>query len=127
MSTSTVFRSSARVVDLALHALHLGVIVFACVGWLSPQARPAHLALSGAIAASWFVLGPLLGQGLGFCAITGLQHALWRRSGRSTPSYMVWLAERTLRREVDTARVAKVTQWTFYGTSAASVALALLG
>lgn len=110
--------------NLALHGLHLSVIGFSCLGWLSPATRPAHLVLSALIALSWFVLGPLLGRGLGFCAVTGVQHALWRRAGRPTPSYMVWLAERVLRRPVDAERVSAVTWWTFLGTTAASLAAA---
>lgn len=123
MSAAPLVPFASRATDLALHALHLAVIAFSCFGWLSPRTRPAHLVLAALIALSWFVLGPLLGRGLGFCAVTGVQHALWRRQGRPTPSYMVLLAERALGREVDPGRVNLVTQLVFYGTTAASVAL----
>lgn len=112
--------------DLALHVLHLAVIVFSCVGWISETTRPAHLVLAALIGLSWFVLGPLLGRGAGFCAITGLQHEVWRRDGRATPSYVVLLAETLLGREVDPGRVNLVTQLVFYGTTLASLSLALL-
>lgn len=108
-----------------MHALHVAVIVFSCTGWVSAATRPAHLVLSALIALSWFVLGPLSRGGLGFCAITGIQHSIWRRQGRPTPSYMVFLVERLTGRAADPARVASVTQWVFYATTALSLALYL--
>lgn len=116
-----------RALNALLHGLHLAVIAFSCLGWISPVTRPAHLVLAGLIALSWFVLGPLLGQGLGFCAVTGVQHALWKREGRETPSYMAFLAERITGRTPEPGRIELVTQLVFYGTSAASVALTLVG
>ena len=120
-------RCANTALNALLHGLHLSVIAFSCLGWVSPVTRPAHLALAALIALSWFVLGPLLGQGLGFCAITGVQHALWQREGRETPSYMVFLAERLTGRPADPARVNHVTQLVFYATSLASLALTLAG
>lgn len=115
--------ATSFVLNAGLHCLHLAVIGFSVLGWISPATRPAHLVLAALIAFSWFVLGPLMGRGLGFCAVTGVQHALWKRSDRETPNYMVFLAELLLRRHVDEARVGLVTQLVFYGTTAVSLAL----
>jgi hypothetical protein len=102
------------------------VILFSMLGWMSPATRPFHLALAGGIAASWFVVGPLIGDP-GFCAITGAQHAVWRRLGRTeTPNYMTYLVRRITGRQPDGARVARATKWTFYGTTALSLVLAVL-
>lgn len=106
-----------------LHVLHVAVIVFSCVGWLSPATRPAHLVLAGLIACSWFVLGPLIGHP-GFCALTGIQHHVWDELGRTErPNYMNFLYRKVTGRDPDPARVNMVTQLTFYCTTAASIAL----
>lgn len=109
-----------------LHVLHVAVIVFSCVGWLSPATRPAHLVLAGLIACSWFVLGPLIGHP-GFCALTGIQHRVWDQLGRTDrPNYMSFLYRKMTGRHPLPGRVEIVTQLTFYGTTAASITLFLL-
>ena len=115
-----------RLANGALHALHLGVIVFSVVGWIAPATRPFHLILAACIALSWFALGPLLGEP-GYCALTGAQHAIWRKLGRNEDrNYMSFLAETITGREPDVGRVACVTQWTFYATTSLSIALTAL-
>ena len=110
-----------------LHMLHLAVIIFSCVGWMSPVTRPAHLVLAGLIACSWFVLGPLIGHP-GFCALTGIQHRVWEGLGQTErPNYMSYLCRKLTGREPNPARVQTVTQLTFYATTAASIVLFLLG
>lgn len=113
-----------RLANALLHGLHLAVIAFATFGWLVPAARPWHLALAAAIAASWFVLGPVLGEP-GYCALTGLQHAVWRRlePDAPRPGYMAFLCQRITGRPPDRARVERWTQGVFYATTAASLVL----
>ena len=107
-----------------LHGLHLGVIAFSVVGWLWPATRAYHLALAALIAASWFVLGTVIGQ-LGFCWLTGVQHAVWARMGRrETLSYMSYLVERWTGHSPDARRVDIVTQAVFYATTTASLGAA---
>ncbi len=110
-----------------LHVLHVAVILFSCLGWLSPATRPAHLVLAALIGCSWFVLGPLIGHP-GFCALTGIQHRVWGALGRAEkPNYMTFLYRKLTGRDPDPGRVQMVTQLTFYGTTAASIALFLWG
>lgn len=126
MTTPTETPWSMRAANAALHALHLSVIVFSVFGWMSPVTRPFHLALAGGIAVSWFILGPLIGHP-GFCAITGIQHALWRKRGVvDPPNYMTYLAQKVTGKAPDAGRVACTTQWVFYGTTALSILLTVL-
>lgn len=112
-----------RLANGALHLLHLAVIGFSVLGWVWPATRPWHLVLAALIAFSWFVLGPWLGK-WGFCFLTGVQHALWKRQGRSElPNYMTFLAQRLTGRKPDPARVNVWTQAVFYTTTALSLAL----
>lgn len=113
-----------RIANALLHALHLCVIAFSCFGWLARATRPWHLALAAGIALSWFVLGPLVGE-VGYCAVTGVQHAVWRRltPDAPRPGYMAFLYERVTGRSADAARIAWWTQAVFYATTAASLAL----
>ena len=112
-----------RLANGLLHALHLAVILFSVLGWIWPSTRPWHLALASLIAFSWFVLGPLVGK-FGFCFLTGVQHALWRKVGVSdSTNYMSYLARRLTGREPNAARINLWTQWVFYATTALSAYL----
>lgn len=118
-------RRSVRAANGVMHALHLAVISFSCVGWIWPTTRPLHLALAAGIAASWFVVGPALGRP-GFCCLTGVQHALWARLGvAERPNYMSYLVTRLTGRAPNVRRVERATQAVFYATTAASIALSI--
>lgn len=116
-----------RLANASLHATHIAVIAFSVVGWVSPATRPYHLMLAAGTAVSWFVLGPLISDP-GYCAVTGLQQAVWRRMGvADPPSYVPYLVERVTGRVPDPVVARRVTQWTFFATTTASVALAVVG
>jgi hypothetical protein len=111
-----------RAGNVLMHALHVAVIVFSCVGWLWPETRPWHLALAACIAASWFIIGPLIGD-VGYCVLTGAQHGIWRRLDPAgpRPGYVSYLVQRLTGRNVDPRVVAKCTQAVFYATTFASL------
>jgi hypothetical protein len=109
--------------NVLLHGLHLVLITFSVTGWMLPQTRPWHLVLAALVFLSWFVVGPLLGR-LGFCCLTGVQHAVWRRQGREVDnSYMSYLAERVTGKPPNAPRVECVTQIVFYVTTVLSLVL----
>ncbi|QDU69597.1 hypothetical protein [Engelhardtia mirabilis] len=112
-----------RLASAALHLTHLAVIGFSTLGWLWAPARPYHLALAALIAASWFVLGPLVGQP-GLCAVTAVQHRIWERLAVERPqSYVVFLVELVTRRPANPVTVDRMTQAVFYATTVASIVL----
>lgn len=112
-----------RLLNLGMHSVHLALIAFTCVGWIWPETRLAHLILCGLTLCSWFLLGPLIGKP-GFCAITGVQHALWSKQGRTDhPSYMSLLFETVTRRRASAHSIGLATQIVFYGLTALSLAL----
>lgn len=116
-----------RTANVLLHALHVAVIGFSCFGWIWAETRPWHLALAAGIAASWFVVGPLIGQ-VGFCIVTGAQHAVWRRLDPAAPrpGYVRFLLERLTGRAVDSRVVVGWTQGVFYATTAVSITLSVV-
>lgn len=116
-----------RVANVVLHALHVAVIVFSCVGWIWAETRPLHLALAAGIAVSWFVVGPLTGE-VGFCVVTGAQHAVWRRLDPAAPrpGYVRFLVERLTGRAVDSRAVAGWTQGVYYATTGLSITLSVV-
>jgi hypothetical protein len=68
------------VIDVALTVIHTAVVLASLCLWIPARTRRMHLALVALVAASWLCLGPLLGRGLGYCALTDvhwqLKHAL---------------------------------------------------
>ena len=118
-----------RIANGSLHALHLLVISFSLTGWAFAQTRAPHLVLSGITLFSWFVLGPILGR-TGFCFLTGIQHCIWKRNGRSErPSYMSYLFKRLTGRAPGSPgapsvrAIELVTQIVFYSCTLMSILL----
>lgn len=68
--------------DLALTALHTALIAATLLLWIWRRTRRWHLALVTVIAASWLGLGPLLGRGVGYCALTDWHWSLKRSLGQ---------------------------------------------
>lgn len=68
------------VLDVALTLLHTAVVLGSLCLWIPARTRRLHLALVALVAGSWLCVGPLLGRGLGYCALTDvhwqLKHAL---------------------------------------------------
>jgi hypothetical protein len=56
--------------DYAFFVLHAALIVFSIVGWAFKRTRVLHLVAFGATAFSWFVIGPLYCNKLGWCICT---------------------------------------------------------
>ena len=67
--------------DIALHALHLAVIIICIFGWIPARFRRAHLALMSGIGACWFLLG--LRFGLGYCPLTDWHWRIKRQLGET--------------------------------------------
>ncbi len=110
-----------RLLNFALHALHLGVIGFTLVGWIWPSTRPWHLVLCALTACSWFVLGPILGQP-GFCFLTGFQQRLWSHLGRGAQgNYMSYLFKRLTGRVPNVKAIDRATQAVFYACALLSL------
>lgn len=103
-----------RLANFGLHAAHIAVIAFCLCGWIWTDTLPFHFALCVAIALSWFVLGPLLGKP-GYCLLTGIQHEVWARQGRSERrNYVCFLFETTTRRRANPMVIERTTQGVFY-------------
>lgn len=114
------------IANAALHLLHLATIGFTLIGWIWSETRPYHLVVCGLTLASWFVLGPLIGQP-GHCFLTGFQHRIWGRMGnQQRPNYMSYLAERVTGKKANVGRIDLLTQMGLYLCTALSLTLALL-
>ena len=111
--------------NIAMHGVHLGLILFTTLGWLVPAWRPAHLVLCALTVFSWFGLGIPAGKP-GMCLVTEIQKKLWRRMAiEDRDSYVVFLLERITGRRPDPARTEVMTQATFYVSAVISLGLFL--
>lgn len=114
------------IANVLMHGMHLAVISFSSLGWIWPQTRALHLVLAAGVAASWFLLGPIMGRP-GLCILTEVQHRIWKRMGRTEmPNYMPLLYERIAGHPGDPERINRVTQIAFYSTTLASAVLLAL-
>ena len=106
--------------NLALHALHLGVIVFFLGGWLYGPTHPYQLALGGLILLSWFGLG--VWKGFGYCLITDLQWKVRRLLGSEPPTeyYVKYIIDTVTGGDAKPSMVNAMTTYVFFGVLAVS-------
>ncbi len=83
-----------EIANLALHALHSGLILFVLLGWWPRATRRAHRAALAVIAVSWLGLGAF--YGLGYCFLTNWHWQVLSRLGSEglPHSYTALLAQR---------------------------------
>src|SRR5688500_16736558 len=108
--------------DVLLHAAHLGLITFALLGWLPRRLLPYHLSFIVVIWASWIGLGLYVGH-LGYCVLTDWQWRVkWALGERGLPSSYIEYLLRSLRPEdIDDALVSNVTAVVFTAVTVASM------
>lgn len=119
-----------RILNFFLHAMHLAIVLGVAIGWLFCETRLATLVLQAAILFSWFALGPLSGNRMGFCLVTDIQWRLRRRLGlpERAGGYVKHLLDMVTGRDLDAALVDKWTMRAFFACLAANLgALAVAG
>lgn len=121
-------RAALAFANIALHALHLGIVLGAGIGWVFCQTRLATLALQGAILFSWFLLGPLTGRKPGYCLVTDMQWRLRHRIGMPARAggYVKYLLDGLSGRDLDPATVDYWTLRAFFAALAANIAITTL-
>ncbi len=123
-------RFVGEVLNIFLHVVHLGVIVFSMVGWMFVSTRLATLILLLAILTSWYVLGPILGKGgvYGYCLVTDIQWRLKKKLGHNVPAsgYIKYLIDTLTGGNVDDILVDRVTAAVFFFSCGACIILLLL-
>lgn len=78
------------VADTALTVAHVAVVLANLLLWIPARTRNAHALVVGVTALSWFVLGPLMGRGLGYCVLTDWHWEVKRALGeRQLPGSFV--------------------------------------
>ena len=119
-----------EMLNLVLHVVHLGIIIFSVVGWIFSATRIANLLLLLSILFSWHVLGPLLGKNniYGYCLVTDIQWHLKKRLGHTVPEwgYMKYLADRITGRSVNEVLVERITTGVFFFCLLSSTLLLLI-
>lgn len=119
-----------RIMNILLHALHLGIVLLIGIGWLFCNMRLPTLALQAAVLFSWYVLGPLSGNRPGFCLVTDIQWRLHRRLGlpERAGGYVKHLLDSLTGRDLDPALVDRWSLRAFFACLAANlVTLATAG
>jgi len=123
-------RMQLNIANIALHALHLGIVLGAGLGWLFCETRLAALLLQAAIASSWLVIGPLSGKPVGYCLVTDMQWRVRRGIGQPERSggYVKFLLDGLSGRDLDAALVDRWTARAFFACLGANlVTLVLAG
>jgi hypothetical protein len=112
-----------RILNFILHALHLGIVLGVGIGWLFCETRLPALALQAVILFSWFALGPLSGNRLGFCLVTDIQWRLRNRLGlpERGGGYVKHLLDLLTGRDLDAALIDKWTMRAFFACLAANL------
>ena len=111
--------------NIALHGLHLAIVLGAGTGWMFCETRLATLALQGAIALSWLVIGPLSGKPIGYCLVTDLQWRVRRDIGlvERPGGYMKYLLDGVTGRNFDAGFIDRWTARVFAASIAANLTL----
>ena len=116
--------------NFALHGIHLVLIGFSLVGWMSCETRLLNLVALLLILFSWYGLGPILRKAnpWGYCVITDIQ---WRvRSELGLESlrggYVKYLADNLLGGDFDETRLDILSVVVIFSCFFASVATNLL-
>jgi hypothetical protein len=111
-----------RMLDMLLHAAHLGLIACALLGWLPRRLLPFHLFFIVVIWASWIGLGLYVGH-LGYCVLTDWQWQVkWALGERDLPSsYIEYLLRSLWPEDIDDALVSNVTAVVFTVVTVASM------
>jgi hypothetical protein len=110
--------TSYRVLNIALHGLHLAVVGFLLTGWILVPVRPYHLA---------FIVGTLAAWGLlGYCPLTEWHWRVRQAAGlgRPTTPYIPFLAAQ-LGVPVDPVRLDKAVTTLTVGVALLSAGLAV--
>jgi len=114
-----------RALDLFFLVLHGAVILLCILGWIWRGTRILGLALIGATGASWYILGPLLGYGTGYCFLTHWhREVLFALGASEVPiSFTALFIERVTGLEPEPALLEVVIEWTFGLAAIAFIAL----
>ena len=125
-SVTPVHKYTLQALNLALHGLHQGLIVFSLLGWMFCQTRLLNLIALALILFSWYGLGPVLDKAnaWGYCLITDIQWRLRRQLGLESRrgGYMKYLADNLLGGDIDEARIDRWSVGMIIGCFLASVA-----
>ena len=87
--------SALRLLDVGFLVFHTAVIFFNMFGWVRRAWRKWHVALVLVTAFSWFVLGWVMGYGVGYCFCTDWHWQVRRAAGLNVnyDSYLQLLFE----------------------------------
>lgn len=107
------------------HLVHVGIIGFVLLGWLIPEARLAHLALSLLTLGSWFILGRWLGEG--YCPVSDWHWKIKASIGEGRPegTYITFLLRKLTGRSLDSRQVDRIVVVVTFTVTALSLILNL--
>ena len=107
-------KSRWRLLDLAMHTIHLSLILLLLIGWSIDDTRFQHFLLVWLIFGSWFGLG--LVYGFGYCLITDLHWKIKEKLGEHPKSkyYVKYMVDKVTTRDIDEVVVNRVTSYVYY-------------
>jgi hypothetical protein len=106
---------------MALHILHVALIVFCLFGWIYEPTRKANLFILIAVLFSWFGLGCFFG--FGYCLITDIQWKIMRRLGKrpESGSYIKYLTDKITTLHITEITAERITAVLFFALLTVSV------
>jgi hypothetical protein len=122
----TISRGGLTLLDVALHPIHVAIILLSTLGWIFPPTRKIGLAIQVLVLISWFGLGWF--RGLGYCLATDWHDRIQKRLGRTgfPHGYIRFLCERLAGIEPGPARTDRITMSVFFVALACSLVTNLL-
>ena len=110
----SIQKVTLKLLNVLFHLLHLSIIFFFLVGWISLSTRTAHFVLALLILLSWYGLG--LFFGFGYCLVTDIQWRLKKKLGQdpSTEYYIKYVIDRITGSDIQAGTINKFTTWIFF-------------
>lgn len=118
-------KAAYLLLNALFHLGHVSIICFVLLGWLIPEARPAHLALSLLTLGSWFILGRWLGES--YCPVSDWHWKLKASIGEGRPegTYITFLLSKLTGKVLDSGQVDRIVVFVTFAVTAVSLILNL--
>ncbi|MBC7745579.1 MAG: DUF2784 domain-containing protein [Flavobacterium sp.] len=98
-----------NLLDLLFTFLHIALIGFNLLGWISPQTRKAHFICVELTAFSWFILG--IFYGIGYCPLTDWQWQIKEQLGETNlpNSFIKYVTDKVTGKNISASLVDLLT------------------
>lgn len=113
-----------HLLNITFHLIHVGIILFCLLAWLSPDLLIYHLILCILTLSSWFVIGYIVKKP-GICIITAIQQKLRKHvnTNEVIENYVHFLLKSITGKDIDPKKVDLCTAISLYILTLLSIIL----